>query len=381
MPTLYCVASSSSTITYDGTTYKPTACGCRGNGHNLYRLPLSRADRERFRKAEWSAAQRGHRGRKTITLPSGKTVYASANPSCRELAPRADDEGVPLPLPEEPASSGSTRAARRGLPVFALRTVPRTDNIRKDILECNVCFDTAAGCKHHEDVLGGYPAPGSQRPIVVIGINPQDRGLAIYRAIQRLPRADKEALSDGILKAFARNDPNEPLKEIGVSVGDYTHRKHPGLSGWLPTVTRRLLGDDGPECRHILASRFRFIELYKHATRDEDELKALTNAPIIKSTCPQHAFRQIDALSPIGIICAGAAPLTTVAKVLASMTLGKRTSNALKVTDLHGDVFMTDKGIPLLITAANSRRSRVWDQRPTGTDTVRKVVSDWLGPT
>jgi len=288
------------------------------------------------------------------------------------------------------------------------------NRFREKVINCNVCFEGVKGvgghCKHHEDVLGGF---GAHRPIVVLSINPQDGGDdEVYPVIQalvgnrNLPLEQRLSVSNKILDVFASEEVDPSLGSIHSNLARFKRSEHYGLRTWLPRLVTdyalTAISGDPVKAKRLLADRFRFVELYKHATANEGALNALTNTRKIKENCPQFAMDQLKELKPIGIIIAGGTPIKTVLPTLlrdSNTSLPKRLrdmryrefiakhsdgQNALKMSWAHGKIAtygdVPDQRTEILLTFANSRRTiGLWtEQETTGTADVRKTIKGWL---
>ena len=246
----------------------------------------------------------------------------------------------------------------RGLPL---------DSFRQELLECQACFSSSPGCKHHEDVLGGY---GEGR-IVVIGLNPQAPvDHPIYTQIQRAPWHAKRALSDNAFKIYSGEK-----KAQDVHAGwTWQVGEHPGFrrNGWLSLVEK--LFDLRPR---ELEAHFSFLETFKHATANKSELHALAERSRIQENCPTWAKEQIRRLKPRLIIFCGDDSRQHVAPHFFGEETYRREIAAFRITFLHGKKMASAEGIPTLFTIGLSGQNRGrWAGDSSGTASVRGTVRE-----
>ncbi len=235
-------------------------------------------------------------------------------------------------------------------------------SFRRRLLECQDCFPRG-GCRHHEDVAGGY---GTQSPIAVVGINPQaSDNDEVYQIIQTLSVARKLKLSDRVLEILATG---ESLGCIDRRLEGQTHK---GLADWLPRAAEHFgVG------LHDLAKNFVFLECYKHATPG---LAQLNVAQV--GRCPSTwLLPQLERLAPRLILVCGRPGRDIVAKLL--MGTAHAAVKNRRVRELHGNrdhkVKVGPRVVPLLFTYAISRRTDgCWRSHPKG-NFVKRVIKQAL---
>ena len=238
--------------------------------------------------------------------------------------------------------------------------------LRRELLECQVCFNAPNSCAHHEDVVGGY----HEGRVVVVGLNPQaPPNHPVYTAIQSAPWSAKRDLSDRIYEIFLGQTAPNTIHSAWV----WTLADHPGIrpGGWLSMLCTQLALSEQELVDHVL-----LVETFKHATADKGALRSNPRWKVVSANCPTWVREQLDRLAPRLIVLCGDDARLHVAPHLLASAAAQRVA-ATPITGLHGKTFMSIGPHPkcIMFTIGVSKSSRGWwAQDRQGTDRVRQLI-------